>query len=71
MDWYDADDKLRGWGISCLTLEEDAAGGPWGGPPGRGEPDQGYIGRGTGASVGGSVAAVEPFSDSTYQGKLS
>ena len=71
MDWWDVGDNFRGWEIGCLTLDDDAVGGPWVGPPGSGEPDQGYIGRGSGASVGGSVAVVEPCSDSTCQDKTS
>jgi hypothetical protein len=71
VDRNDIGDKLRGWEIGCLTLDVDAVGGPWGGPLGSGAPGQGYIGRGTGASAGGSVAVVEPFADSTCQDKAS
>lgn len=70
VDRCDVGDKPRGRKIGCLTLEDDAVGGPWAGPPGSGEPDQGYIGRGTGGSVGGSAAVVEAFSGSTCQGKM-
>jgi hypothetical protein len=71
VDRSDVGDKLRGWEIGGLTLDDDAIGGPWAGPPGSGEPAQGYIGRGTEASVGGSVAVVKGFSGSTCQGKTS
>ena len=64
-------DKYIRQGVEGLTLDDDAVGGPWVGPAEIGEPDQGYIGRGTGASVGGSVAVVEPLSDSTYRGERS
>ena len=71
MDWYDVGDKLRGWGIGCLTFDDDAVDGPWTGPPESGDPDQAYIGRGTWPSVGGSVAVVGPFSGSTCDDKTS
>jgi hypothetical protein len=58
-------------GIDRLTLDEDAVDGPWAGPAEIGEPDQGYIGSGTGGSVGGSVTVVEPLSGSTYRGERS
>ena len=67
VDGTNVSDKLRGMDISLLTLDDDAVGGPWAGPPEIGEPDQGYIGRGTGGSVGGSVAVAELVSDSTCQ----
>jgi len=69
--WTNVGDKIRDWEIDCLTLDDDAVGRPWAGPPGSGDPDQGYIGRGAGTSVGGSVAVVEPFSASTCQDKMS